>query len=415
MRLAPTLMLLTTTCGLASFGLWPNSPGPEWIALRSRFSDQQWARMLRTADLPTPSDPTNRVFHDEAAFRLGRALFYEPRLSGNGQLSCASCHDPHKDWSDGRTLAVGLEQVDRNTPSLWNSALNRWQFWDGRADSLWAQALQPIEHPQEMGGSREAVARLVLNDPQLHGLYLEAFGPAPEGLDDPQAVDRVFAQVGKALAAFEGRILTQSTPFDRFVDGLRTGDPEDLAALEPLAVEGARLFFGQARCHLCHHGPLLSDMEFHDIELPRQGPPPLARYGGIAKLLRDPFNGRGLHSDDVVTGHERLAYLARTPHQRGEWKTPGLRNVARTAPYMHNGVYASLDEVLEHYSTLSDAPTRSHADARRVLEAVHLSASQLQALKAFLQSLSSPAPPPELLPQEAARDPEPGSEPHAGS
>ena len=398
MRLAASLAILTAAGGLASFGLWPNSPGPEWQALRAQFSDQQWARIIRTAELPTPNDSTNGVFHDEAAFVLGRALFYEKRLSGNGEVSCASCHDPALDWSDGKALAEGLEEIDRHTPSLWNSALNRWQFWDGRTDSLWSQALQPIEHPKEMGGSRKEVAKLVLNDPELRTLYLETFGPAPEQMDDPNNVERVFVQVGKALAAFEARILTPPTPFDQFVSGLQTGDPEDLAALNPLAVEGAGLFFGEARCHLCHHGPLLSDMEFHDIELPREGAPEPARHGGVAKLLTDPFNGRGQHSDDVEAGRERLAYLNRTPHQRGEWKTPGLRNVARTAPYMHNGVYASLDEVLAHYSTLSDAPARSHADTQRVLEPGHFDDAQLQALKAFLQALSSPPPHSSLLP-----------------
>jgi cytochrome c peroxidase len=398
MRLAASLAILTAAGGLASFGLWPNSPGPEWQALRAQFSDQQWARIIRTAERPTPNDSTNGVFHDEAAFVLGRALFYETRLSGNGEVSCASCHDPALDWSDGKTLAEGLEEIDRHTPSLWNSALNRWQFWDGRADSLWSQALQPIEHPKEMGGSREEVAKLVLNDPELRALYTDAFGSAPEQMDEPNNVERVFVQVGKALAAFEGRILTHVTPFDQFVSGLQTGDPEDLAALDPLAVEGAGLFFGEARCHLCHHGPLLSDMEFHDIELPREGAPEPARHGGVAKLLTDPFNGRGQHSDDVEAGRERLAYLNRAPHQRGEWKTPGLRNVARTAPYMHNGAYASLDEVLAHYSTLSDAPARSHSDTQRVLEPGHFSDSELQALKAFLQALSSPPPHPSLLP-----------------
>ncbi len=398
MRIVASLTVLAVAGGLASFGLRSESAGPQWQALRAQFSDQEWARLLRTANLPAPSDPTNKVFHDDAAFRLGRALFYEKRLSGNGELSCASCHDPARDWTDGKALAVGLEQVDKHTPSLWNSALNRWQFWDGRADSLWSQALQPIEHPKEMGGNREEVAELVLTDPDLRALYLEAFGPAPQELSATLTAERVFVQVGKALAAFEGRILTAATPFDQFVSGLQTGDPEDLAALDPLAIVGAKLFFGEAGCHLCHHGPLLSDMEFHDVELPREGAPEPARHAGVGRLLTDPFNGRGQHSDDVEAGRERLAYLNRTPHQRGEWKTPGLRNVARTAPYMHNGVYASLDEVLEHYSTLSDAPARSHTDAKRVLEAGQFDGSQLQALKAFLQSLSSPPPPSELLP-----------------
>ncbi len=369
------------------------SPSAELLAVRAEFTDEELRRLLACAPIPAVEDSTNAVLGDEQAFMLGRALFYDPRLSAEGDTSCATCHDPTRDWTDGRRHLVGEFGGPRDTPSLWNAALNRWQFWDGRSDSLWAQALSPIENPLEMGGDRAAVAALLAEDSQLTGLYEEVFGPMPAG-----DVDGVFANVGKAIAAFEALILTRETPFDRFVAGLASGDPEDLGALSEDARAGAKLFFGPARCHMCHHGPELSDREFHDIRVPSIGPVEDGRYGGIAKVQQDPFNGLGEHSDDPVGARTKLSYLTRNPHQRGEWKTPGLRNVARTAPYMHSGIYPDLDSVLEHYSTLADAPPPVHPGGEQILVALDLSDQEKRSLLAFLEALSSPPPEPYLLP-----------------
>jgi cytochrome c peroxidase len=365
------------------------------------FDEGELERLLAASPLPAPPpDPTNAVADDPLAAELGRKLFYDERLSGSGTVSCASCHDPDLGWSDGRTTAVGLAEVDLHTPTLWNGAHQRWQFWDGRADSQWAQALQPIEDEREMGGSRAAVLELIAGDPELRAPYEQVFGSAELTRGE---VDGVFADVGKAIAAFERKIVTGETPFDSFVRGLETGDEDDLAALSDYERVGAKLFFGKANCHLCHSGPTFSDLEFHDARVPVAEEHALdpGRYAGIAKAQRDPFNGLGEHSDDRgEIAREKLLYLARSPHTRGEFKTPGLRNVAQTAPYMHGGQYERLVDVVEHYSTLEDAPPKRHQDAEDVLVPVQLSEREKAQLVAFLHTLSSGPPSADLLDPE---------------
>lgn len=408
-------------------------------AVRARFDDEELARMLRASPLPAPpADPTNAVADDPRAAALGERLFFDARLSGNGEVSCATCHDPEHGWADGRAKARGIAALDLHTPSVRDGAFDRWHFWDGRADSLWAQALQPLEHPDEQGGNRVAIARLVAEDPAYRTGYERLFGALPE-LDDPArfptdarpvagapdhpqqrawdamapedrtAVDRAFANVGKLIAAFERTLLSGETPFDRFVRGLSTGDADDLAALDEDQLAGARLFFGDARCHLCHHGPTFSDLEFHDVRLPVEDEPVLAgRHAGIAAVLTDPFNGLGEFSDAPGDqARTQLAYLDRNPHTLGEFKTPGLRDVANTGPYMHTGQFKTLDEVVAHYSELADAPEKRHVDAGDVLVPALLTAAEQRSLVAFLTSLT---PDPSLVSTGNALAPSPPQE-----
>ena len=126
-----------------------------------------------------PLDPTNRVSGDPRAARLGQFLFFDTRLSANGSVACVTCHDPDRGWADGETLARGVHALERHSMSLWNAAYHRWYFWDGRADSLWAQALEPLEHPNEHGTTRLACAHLVHDDDELRAAYEEVFGPLP--------------------------------------------------------------------------------------------------------------------------------------------------------------------------------------------------------------------------------------------
>ena len=386
---------------------------------RAFFSTEELRNLLRASPVPAlPSDPTNAVADDPDAAEFGQLLFYDERLSSDGSVACATCHDPGQGWSDGRAKGQGLAALDVHTPSLWNVAYNRWFFWDGRADSLWSQALQPLEEPMEHGGSRLQFAHLVAEDPALREAYERSFGalpelpaqregrPVPGAPEHPHAVawetlpeeqqrsvDRVFSNLGKSIAAFERQLVSAEAPFDRFVRGLDTGDADDLAALSSDAQAGAKLFFGKARCHLCHQGPLFTDMEFHDARIP--GVTQAGRYEGIRRVLADPFNGLGPFSDD--RGDEartKLAYLLRSPHTRREFKTPGLRNVAASAPYMHGGQYANLGEVVDHYSTLEDAPRPTHADPEEVLVPLLLSAAEKEQLVDFLESLNSGPPDP---------------------
>lgn len=429
-------MCVAVACLLASC----DGSAERAAAARMRLAPEVLAGVLRASPLPElPADPSNAVADDPQAAELGRLLFYDSRFSGNGEVSCATCHDPELDWGDGEVMATGVRAFGVHTPSLWNVAHNRWFFWDGRADSLWAQAVQPWEHPDEMGGDRVSFARLLGSDMELGALYEAVFGELPDVGGWPRAArpgggdledvavlawalmprvrqaeaTRVIVNMGKAVAAFERRIVTGETRFDRYVSGLSTGDAQELAALSAKELHGMELFFGAARCHLCHHGPLFTDLEFHDVRLPHEldeAGAPLREFGrwlGIERVLEDPLNGHGEFGDGGELGEGEvpsssgsarghLEYLLRSPHTKGEFKTPGLRGVARTAPYTHRGVYATLEEVVRHYSTLHDAPAKRHADIEEVLVAVPLDEDESAALVAFLHTLSSAPAGPEL-------------------
>src|SRR5690606_16918635 len=292
-----------------------------------------------------------------AAARLGQALFFDPRFSKSGTIACATCHDPAKGWSDGRRLARGETHHARHTPSLWNVAYNRWFFWDGRKDSLWSQALEPFADPREHGSSRLEILHAVASDDAYARAYEEVFGPLPPledagrfppagrpvprepghahhvawetmSEDDRAAATHAFVNLGKAIAAFERRILSRRAPFDVFVEGLVTGDAEKRRAIPPAAQRGFRLFVGEARCFLCHDGPNFTDLEFHANRVPTgEGVDP-GRALGVLRLLDDPFNTRSPHADDGgEAGRTKLSLPRGKWHLPGEFKTPTLRNV----------------------------------------------------------------------------------------
>jgi len=391
------------------------APGEE----RELLEPSELARVLRMSPLPPPPpDPSNAYADDPQAARLGQALFYDERFSKNGDVSCATCHQPGRAFTDGRETGRGMARVDRNTPTVINSAHNRWFFWDGRSDSAWSQALGPLEDPREHGGSRLQFAHLIDQEPWLRELYVEVFGSWPD-LSDPErfpergrpvpgipehplarswntmtaadraVVNRTFANLGKALAAYQRRLSSTRAPFDVFVEGLREQDPEKLAALSDSAIRGLKVFLGKGRCHTCHDGPYFSDLEFHMVRVPpREGSKPdIGRYGGVPVVFDDPFNSLGLYSDDPeVTGRRRLGYLVRVPHSRQEMKTPSLRNVAATAPYMHHGFFESLGQVVRFYSTL-DGALPPHP-SEKLVDPIGLDEREQADVVAFLRSLS---------------------------
>jgi cytochrome c peroxidase len=243
------------------------------------------------------------------------------------------------------------------------------------------------------------VARLIAGDGELRGEYEAIFGPLPGGLEG-DALDRVFANYGKALAAYQRRLVSRRAPFDVFVEGLREDDAEKRAALTPAQVRGLALFVGKGRCRMCHAGPNFSDGEFHGTGVaPLGGGDPFdpARYEGVRAVLNDPFNALGPHSDARAgAAAEKLETLARGPETWGEFKTPTLRNVARTAPYMHQGQFASLADVVRFYSTLEgSAPPGHHQE--QVLQPLELTEDEQADLIAFLESLTDENLDPSLL------------------
>lgn len=356
------------------------------------LTDLEVKRLLQHSPLPPPPpDETNAKADDPQAARLGRALFFDTRLSGSGRLACASCHQPERSWTDGLSLSHGAGEGRRHTPSLWNVAYNRWYFWDGRADSLWSQALQPMESPREMAGSRDAAVRVVRGDARLRHAYEAVFGRFPAG-SGRATVTRVFVNMGKALEAFERTLLSRRAPFDLFVEALRAGDRAGQRALGPAAQRGAKLFVGRANCRVCHSGPTFSDGEFHDIGLPARGGD-AGRLEGIDRLRQGEFGAASEWSDGTDGPRAQYArYLARAPHTQGQFKTPTLRNVALTAPYMHDGRLASLADVLAHYSVLPDRGAPG-PHQENVLTPLALTPAERADLIAFLESLTDAAAP----------------------
>jgi cytochrome c peroxidase len=387
----------------------PPAPGaPELLD----FTPDELAAVLEHSPLPPPPpDPTNRWADDPRAQRLGQFLFHDTRLSANGQVACATCHPADKHLADGLQFAQALGTAERHTPALWNVAHNRWLFWDGRADSLWAQAVQPIENPVEMGFSRLGVLRLFAADAELRGAYEDLFGPLPTVPAAPPdaallpagewpAVDAFYANVAKAIAAHERRFTSDRAPFDVFVEGLRDGDPAKLAALPPAAQRGLRLFVGRGHCNLCHSGPNFTDMEFHSTRIPlarKDLRRDSGRNTGIEKLQADTFNGAGPHSDDPATGRAKLDFLHTRADFIGQFKTPSLRNVAVTAPYMHAGHFATLRDVLHHYSTFETTFDHTPGHFERMLTPLNLTDGETDDLLAFLESLTDVDLPTEVL------------------
>jgi cytochrome c peroxidase len=303
-------------------------------------------------------------------------------LSANGQVSCATCHLPEKEFQDGTPLAKGFGVTNRRTMPIAGMAHSPFLFWDGRKDSLWAQALGPLESPVEHGGSREQYAAVIAA--HYRSDYEAIFGMMP-ALSTREAATAVFVNMGKAIAAYERTIDYAPSRFDRYVDALQdTGRaPEGVLSADELA--GLRLFIGKASCTNCHNGPLLTNNEFHNTGVPARAglPADSGRLAGADAVLRDEFNCRSRWSDDRSKCAE-LDFLVTGDHvlQRA-FKVPSLRNVADRAPYMHAGQFNTLSEVVDHYNRAPEAPA-GHSD----LEPLRLSAQERRQIEAFLRSLS---------------------------
>ena len=294
---------------------------------------------------PARRDPSNRVSGKPEAIEFGERLFFSPGLSGTGGVLCASCHEPWRGHADGRPRALGIAPADRNTQSIVNVRLQRWFGWDGANDNLWAQSIRPLLEPREMRSSAADVAAAVRGDTGLAGLYAKAFaGPLPAA-DEALLVD-----VGKALAAYQETLVSGRTPFDDFRDALARGDASAAARYPAQARQGLRIFIAKGDCARCHAGPAFSDGSFHrgGIESKLEdGTPDPGRQGGIRKLLSSRYNLLGSYSDDPArasAGGTRAAAGERDV--AGAFRTPGLRDVTLTAPYMHDGSLANLCEVL---------------------------------------------------------------------
>ena len=393
---------------LLGFLAWNYLPSPADASFDA--SERALVQSLSLSQLgPRPDDPSNGVAEDPDAARLGQHLYFDTRLSGNGQVSCATCHQPEKYFTDGLPLAVATDVGPRHTPSLVGLAYSPWFYWDGRKDSQWAQAMAPLEAAHEHDIDRLSVARLIAGDATLAGLYRQTFGALPDLPADvagaspkgdsaeqqawsqlngkqQQHINTVFANAGKALAAYQRKLVPGRSRFDDFADRLATGDDTgELLSREEIA--GLKLFIGKADCVSCHNGPLLSNFEFHNTGvLAVSGQlPPMGRYDGVREARQDPFNCLGEFSDARPEQCLELRFARDDNSLVGAHKTPTLRNVTETAPYMHGGQIATLIEVIQHYN---DAPVSmlSHNEAKPL----NLRPVELRQLEAFMHTLTAP-------------------------
>jgi cytochrome c peroxidase len=351
------------------------------------FSAEERSRIAAHGPWPPPAvrDAANRAEGRRAAIEFGRRLFFDPRLSADGTLSCASCHVPARAFQDGRPLAVGRAAGQRNTPGLLDVAQWRWFGWGGAQDSLWAASLAPLLAEGEMAQSPAALAARVRSRPDWAAGYRAAFGAAPGTDDEHVAVD-----VAKALAAYQATLVSPRTPFDEFRDALQRGD-RAAASRYPLAAQrGLRLFVGEARCSVCHHGPAFTNGEFADIGMPFFVPGGVdgGRHAGLQALQASRMNRLGPYNDAGAADPRAVAtrHLVVEHRHFGEFRVPGLRQLVHTAPYMHAGQLPTIEDVVRHYSVLDEE--RLHADGERILRRLDLSAQQARDLAAFLRTLS---------------------------
>lgn len=354
------------------------------------LSAQDVQRVLSFGPWPPASsvDSGNRVSGNPAAIELGRRLFFDARLSRVSYIACVTCHQPDRAWTDGKPRAHGLADVDRNTPALANLRLARWYGWSGASDSLWLASLRPILDARELDSTPAHVRKVYVRDPELACWYRRAFGRTTADSRDDDAT--VLVNSAKALAAFQETIFTGRTPFDDYRDALARGDRAAAAKYPEPAARGLAIFIGRGNCVLCHNGPAFSNGEFHSTGVAHftaRGRADGGRFEGVEAVTTNPLNLLSKFNDDASRKnavHTRNVVLA--PRNWGEFRTPSLRNVAVTAPYMHNGSLATLRDVLKHYSELDEE--RLHSDGEKLLRALKLSDAETSDLLAFLETLT---------------------------
>jgi cytochrome c peroxidase len=303
-------------------------------------------------------DPSLQVFllgnvpHPEdnqpspARIALGKQLFFDPRLSGDGNMSCATCHNPSLGWSDGQPTARGVKStaLGRASPTIYNTAYNTVQMWDGRKKSLEDQAMGPMQANVEMNTDLDRLFHWLRHNAGYQALFDAAY--PGEGINEKT--------LSKAIANFERTMVSRDSPFDRWVRG-------DAAALSAQQVDGFKLFAGKGQCIACHSGPNFTDNGFHNLGLASWGvsAPDMGRYA------QKPVNAA-----------------------KGAFKTPTVREVARTGPYFHDGSAATLLAVVEHYDRGGEVKSNISPDMRPL----GLSQAEKEALVAFMEGLSSPFP-----------------------
>ena len=324
---------------------------PQPVTAKPQGSELKIAIPLGLPKLPIPVDnpPTAKTV------ALGRKLFYDTKLSADGKLSCASCHGPETGFADPRQFSVGFENKtgDRNAPTVINAAYSPLQFWDGRAATLEAQVAGPIANPVEMNLPHEQCVAKLSADPGYVKLFDEAFGPG--GVTMPR--------VQNAIASFERIVLVGNSPFDRYRYG------KDPKAMSPEAIRGLAIFkdVNRGNCAVCHTigetDALFTDGKFHNL-------------------------GAGMDSNGELKDLGRYK-VTRIETDRGAFKTPTLRNITKTAPYMHDGSQKTLKEVVDFY--VGGGNSNPHRD--KEIKELKLTGRDREDLVEFMKALTGDLPP----------------------
>ncbi len=317
-----------------SFAAGALAPAVLWMCFAAE------AQIKAPAGLPPLTWPASNPY-SPAKVELGRYLYFEKRLSADETLSCASCHDPQYAFTDGAAVSTGIrkQKGNRSAPTIINRAYTLAQFWDGRAATLEDQAKGPMANPIEMGNTHEALVGRLQQIPGYRPMFAKAFG------SDEITIDRV----AMAIACFERTLLSGNAPYDRY----KLGNKQ---ALTPAQVRGMSVFFDKAKCDKCHEGANFTLNAYANI--------------GVGSDKPDPDVGRFAVTKD--------------PRDWGVFKTPTLREIAHTAPYMHDGSLKTLEEVVEYYN--KGGIKNRNLDEN--IKPLHLTDQEKSDLVAFLQSLS---------------------------
>jgi cytochrome c peroxidase len=300
-------------------------------------------------------------------------LFFDARLSADGSLACVSCHLPEQGWTTNTPLspAYPANMERRNSQTLLNVAFYQTLLWDGRAEVLEKQALGPIQNPLHMNHNLDLLVEKLNAVPDYVERFQKVFGT-------PVTADGL----GKALAAFERTLVTRQAPFDRFVEG-------DQQAMPIRAQRGMQLFKGKARCILCHNGPHFSDSQFHNLGVPDA---PLLAHPLVQAAIRFDAKRMKIQEYQYVKEDWGRYLVTKDEKDKGAFRTPTLRNVAQRDPYMHNGAFQSLEEIIDFY----DRGGGSVPQQSPLIQPLGLTAAEKRDLLAFLQALTGELP--EVIP-----------------
>lgn len=429
--------------GAGGGGMGGSGGGGGAVDPNDGFTNAEIAAMKQHSPLPSlPPDPTNKYADDMNAAALGQMLFHDKSYSGAlvvgddgtngglgavgdaGKVSCKSCHDSEAlddQRSKPNNVSLGIDYGTRNALAITNAAFYAWTNWGGRFDSQWSLPLAVAENPRTMKSTRLQVVHMLWNKYRTE--YNAIFSVPLDAALDPAAMDAarfplagkpkampadpdgpwelmtaadrtiantIYANYGKAIQAYQRLLVSRDAPFDKYVAG-------DKSALSASAKRGLKVFLGKGACVTCHAGPHFADDKFHALGVAQTGAhvpaADLGRYADVPGLLASPFNTDGAYSDDKATG--KLTGLAQVNEQKGQFRTKSLRGVAMSAPYMHSGQFATLEEVVTFYNVGGGTVVDVVTDP--LVKPLGLTVEEQGDLVEFMKSLTGAPVPPALL------------------